>query len=375
MVISFHILSFLFRDKKYINHYNQFHDPEIIKIDDLKYLPLINLIIPAWKEGEKFEICLNSVKKLSYPNLKIIINAGGNEQTIKIAEKFKKFDNFIILHQRFGASRPSLGKIRALNECLDHISEGLVYFIDADAIFEEETLLRVIYPIINLNKKVVVSGRRLIPSLKKKDLSKYLVINRNDVYHGDYSREDYKIVSGSNTCLDFEVIQKLGKFTENEKIATDKSMANDINNKGYNIFHLTHYNSRMMDQSLPSDLKSWKRQRSIWLSNNFIYYLKFNKIKNIIKFFLLIIISIYIMIFPIFLFLNYILFTLGVYFFEWIYVQKIRKVIFYLKTTEKKYQFNLNYKFYLKLLGLIIIEMMINITLIYEIIKYKKLVN
>ncbi|MBY9005952.1 MAG: glycosyltransferase family 2 protein, partial [Candidatus Lokiarchaeota archaeon] len=109
---------------KYIIEFNSYQDPEIISLDDLESLPLVNIIVPAWKEGKEFERCLNSIKSLSYPNLKIIVNAGGNEETMRIAESFKKNNNFIILHQKSGADRPSLGKIKAINDCLKYIEEG-----------------------------------------------------------------------------------------------------------------------------------------------------------------------------------------------------------------------------------------------------------
>ncbi|GAH31493.1 unnamed protein product, partial [marine sediment metagenome] len=90
-----------------------------------------------------------SLKNLSYPKLKIIVNAGGNQETIDIAESFRKYDNFLILRQLGGKSRAALGKIKALNECLAHVTEGLIYMTDADCIFNDEIFLRIVKPLIN----------------------------------------------------------------------------------------------------------------------------------------------------------------------------------------------------------------------------------
>ena len=64
----------------------------------MKSFPLLNIFIPAWKEGEVFENCLNSITKLNYPNIKVIVNTGGSEETINIANSFKKYQNFIVLY-------------------------------------------------------------------------------------------------------------------------------------------------------------------------------------------------------------------------------------------------------------------------------------
>ena len=85
LVFIFHILNLIIRDKKYIDALKEFEDPKEISIKDLQYLPLVSIIIPAWKEGKEFQDCLNSIIELKYPKLKVIVNAGGSEETINIA--------------------------------------------------------------------------------------------------------------------------------------------------------------------------------------------------------------------------------------------------------------------------------------------------
>ena len=56
-----------------------YKDPKSLSIDDLKNIPLVNIIVPAWKEGNNFRECLSSITNLNYPNIKVIVNAGGND--------------------------------------------------------------------------------------------------------------------------------------------------------------------------------------------------------------------------------------------------------------------------------------------------------
>ncbi len=142
IIIIYQVMLLLIRDRNYIKALKAFGDPDILKIEDLNELPLVNIIIPAWKEGSLFEDCLLSITKLKYPNLKVIINAGGSEETIRIANSFLIHENFIFFEQKGG------GKMKAINECLEYVYEGIIYSIDADVILTDETLLRLIYPIM-----------------------------------------------------------------------------------------------------------------------------------------------------------------------------------------------------------------------------------
>lgn len=98
LVLIYHFIAFLLFDRLYINAIRQHRDPKNIAITDLDSLPLINIVIPAWKEGKEFRDCLDSITKISYPHIKTIINAGGSEECLSIANLFRKYDNFIILN-------------------------------------------------------------------------------------------------------------------------------------------------------------------------------------------------------------------------------------------------------------------------------------
>ena len=138
---------------KYIRTLKRFEEQKVITLEDLKETPLVNIFVPAWKEGEVFEGCLLNITKLIYPNLKVIVNAGGKDQTIRIANSFKKFENFIIIHQKKGG-----GKINAINDCLPLVTEGLICLMDADLYIKDEDLLKTLNIIISKNEDIVVSS-------------------------------------------------------------------------------------------------------------------------------------------------------------------------------------------------------------------------
>ena len=309
IVFLWHLLLYIFRDRKYIKTSKKSVDTIKITIDDLLELPLVNFIIPAWKESNYFKECLFSITKLSYPNIKVIINAGGDEETIKIADSFKKHKNFIILRQMGGKSRAAFGKIRALNECLDYVTEGLIYLIDADCYVTDDILIRIIYPIVNKNEDVVISTYRPLKSQLNKDLIKYLQICRFVVFRGKIKQYSPTMVSGSNTCVTFKVLKAIGKFNESRMIAEDYSRGYDITSKGFEIHNLYDYQSRMYS-AYPDTLKEYLIQRKRHIENSLLLSYKKKDSKYFLKFFIMTFISLYIFIIPLLILVYFVLFLM-----------------------------------------------------------------
>ncbi|MFX1388571.1 MAG: glycosyltransferase [Promethearchaeota archaeon] len=358
IIIIIYTLLYFLRDRKNIKIYLNFKDPDFLPLNALNILPLVNIIIPAWKEGTIFKNLLVSIKNLTYPAIKVIVNAGGNDETIEIANSFKKYDNFIILYQKRGADRPSLGKIRALNECLQFISEGIVYFIDADSYLSDEILLRMIYPITNLDENIVLGGVRPLKNQESKDLVKYLLFDRFYSPKTKFSRHvSNPPITGQSLCLKYEVIKSIGRFTENKNYATDKSMGIDIYSKGFNSYLLYDYRHRIyVDYS--STISELIHQKTIWIENALFFSFK-NKKLNIVKFLFSFLISLYIISFPFLLFIHSAFFLIGVLMLLIIYFLKIKKLLFFKRVVNKEFYEKYGIIFFLKLIFYIFIEVII----------------
>ncbi len=370
LIIFNHILFYLIRDRKYIRAVKKNRDPETISINDLKELPLINILVPAWKEGKEFKECLLSITKLSYPSIKIIVNAGGSQETITIANSFKKYNTFLILHQKGGKSRAALGKIRALNECLDYVNEGLVYFIDADCYLTDELLLRMIFPIINENEKVIRgSGLRPLKSQENNDLVNYLQFNRMRFFRYKFTRYHKTSISGANTCLSYEVIKSIRKFKEDSLFGEDVSRGLDIISKGFKIYWLTDYRSRMYTY-FPGTIKEHILDRIRYIENLLIFSYKTKKIKNILKVLFFFLVSVYFLIFPVFLILNLGLFFIGVFILCSIYLKRVRAYLVFKNLVDKKYYTKFRKRVFLKMIYYIYIETISKILIPFHFIKY-----
>ncbi len=359
-ILSYSIVKYYIRDRKYITTLKEFREIERVTIEDLKDRPLVNIIIPAWKEGEIFNGCLLSIMKLTYPKLNIIVNAGGSEETISIANSFKKHDNFTIINQKEGE-----GKIKAINDCLKYISEGIVYLIDADIYLDDEIFFQMLYSIINNKEKVTVSRTKPHKSIQNKDLAKYLYFNRNPWFSHQFSL--YSKIITQNTILSYEIIDKVSPFSEGISSDDNLVIGLDIRNKGYKIINIQN----MVESfNFPIKIKDYYTQNLRWIENSQIFNLKNNKIK-FFKFFFVFLISICLLIFSFLLFVNLYLFLFGFLILLSYYLKKIRKVIFY-KLNNKKDAIPVNFKFFFKLIYYIYIDALVVIIAFFEILFYRK---
>jgi len=350
LIIVHQILLFFTRDISHIKVLKNFDDPEVVNISDLKDLPLVNIIIPAWKEGKLFEDCLLSITKLNYPHLKVIVSAGGNEETIQIVNSFKKFKNFIILKQKPG------GKMKALNDCLNYVSKGIIYSIDADVILNNEILLRMLYPLVNENQYVTAGSVRPLKFQENIDIVKYMLINRNTNFRIKFSRIGRVEISGPNSCFKYEVIEKIGNFFDDKLfLASDRFRGPLIFSKGFKIYWLTDYRGKIFTL-FPDSLKKYVLQEFRWRMNSLTNpYLK-NKVKIYIKFFLSFLISMYLFSSPFFVFFNINLALIGLIMLLNKYLKKLRKIVFFKRTVNKKFYEKFGLLFFLKLVFFIYID-------------------
>ncbi len=361
LVFLYHILAYFTRDRKYIGELKKYKPQKKISLDNLNELPLVNLIIPAWKEGKIFEKCLLALKRLEYPNLNIIINAGGSEETIIIANTFKKYDFFTILYQKAGE-----GKIKAINDCLKHVSKGFVYIIDADIILNDPILIHMLYILINENEDIVVSPIKPANSIKNKDLVKFAYINRNSFFDHKFSRYSYSFTQ--LTGMKYKVIKSIDKFVEGRLADDGTSMGMDVLNKNFKIFYL--FEQKVESFNYPTKQVDYFSQNLRWIEN-YLYNPFINRNIRMLKFFIVALVSIYFYLLPLSVFFNIFIFFFGMIFLFSIYMKKLRKILFF-KITNKSEKLKLKPIFFIKLIFYLYIDFLINIISFSEMLFYRK---
>ncbi|MFX1279833.1 MAG: glycosyltransferase [Promethearchaeota archaeon] len=358
-IFFYHFFLYFLRDKKYITNLRNFSDYNHPQIENFKELPLINIIIPAWKEGEIFRKCLNNLFSLDYPHLNIIVNAGGNEDTISIADSFKSNDNYKYLLQEKGG-----GKVKAINDCISQVKEGLICLLDADIYLTDDDLLNMLHIILKKNESIVASFLKPHHSQVKKNFIRYLYINRNALFRYKFTRYSKNAISQC-TLLKLDVIKRIGKFTEKRLIGDDRSIGLDLMEKNLEIYQL---NSKGVQSfNFPSNLKDYCSQNVRWIQNVYHNLIRKSK-KRILIFIILIIGGLYLIIFPLLFFINSAFFFVGILLIFYLYLKKVRKICFFKNTTDKIYFGKNSIYFYILLIFFIYLDCIIAIYTALELI-------
>jgi len=360
-VLIYHFLTYFLRDKKYITKYMVREHQNIVKLEDLIEIPLVNIIVPAWKEGETFRACLKSIADLSYPKLNVIITVGGNDETIKIANSFKKNDHFKIIYQKSGE-----GKIKAINDCFKHISKGIVYLIDSDVLLTDNILIRMLFKLLNNKEDIVVS--QVIPhkSLLNSDIVKFIHVNRDIRLRNKWIRYLHTVTQ--NTAMKYSVIQSINKFSEKRKLDDGHSMGSDIIAHDFKIYYLYEINVESFNYS--TKLSNYIDQNIRWIENVLYRFLKDRRFL-VLKFIGVVILSIYVYISPFLLAFSFYFLLYGFIIFLSFYLKIVRKILIF-KVINEKSSIRFQPLFFSKLIFYILINFLINIIVFFEMIFYRK---
>ena len=86
-----------------------------------------------------------------------------------------------------------------------------MHLIDADVYLNDESIIRMILPIVNENEVLVVSALKPHKSIINKGIVKFIYINRNNRLRKKLSRYSSRVV-GPSTAIKHDIIKKIGKF-------------------------------------------------------------------------------------------------------------------------------------------------------------------
>ncbi|MGH9782965.1 MAG: glycosyltransferase family 2 protein, partial [Terriglobia bacterium] len=140
--------------------------------------PPVSVIVPAFNEENSIILTVESLLKLDYPALEIIVvDDGSTDQTLsKLVEHFQLVKMDLICRSRLSAtppaafyhnphiapltvvSKPNGGKPDALNVGINMARSPYFCTIDADCILEKDSLLRLMYPVIQSPTNTVLSA-------------------------------------------------------------------------------------------------------------------------------------------------------------------------------------------------------------------------
>lgn len=112
----------------------------VLGIREIRELPPISILVPAYNEGLVLERALTSLMQLEYPEYEVVvIDDGSSDDTLEIASKWEgqRGPGFFRV-----ITKPNGGKASALNAGIAHSLHPLIMCMDADSYLEPRTLLK-----------------------------------------------------------------------------------------------------------------------------------------------------------------------------------------------------------------------------------------
>lgn len=232
--------------------------------------PHTSILVAAWNEAEHIEAHIESFRALSYPAKKLILCAGGADDTFARATPYRSAE-VTVLEQR-----PGEGKQRALQRCLPHATGTIIVLSDADCIFSDEAFLRLVEPIVLGRARVVTGISQPRIAQRHNNIVQYQWFT--DLAWSSRLPLTVDGVLGRNCAIARDVLDHIGGFASPARTGTDYVLSRLLTRAGYEIWAVP-------DSRIATDypdgpqpyLQMWRR----WNKNLLIHGLHFGAWKDV----------------------------------------------------------------------------------------------
>tara|TARA_B100001971_G_scaffold131138_1_gene121101 strand:- start:8559 stop:9812 length:1254 start_codon:yes stop_codon:yes gene_type:complete len=241
---------------------------------ELKKLPFVSIIIPAFNEGKRIRPTIGSVLKLNYPKNKyelLIINDGSTDNTSKVTKEIinnNKGFNIRLIEQK------NKGKGAALNNALRQSKAEFFVCLDADSYVTKDALHKLLPEFADENVASVLpllKVRKPKNVLQKMQWLEYLV---NIFYKELMGKLDcIHVAPGPFSIYRKSILEEVGGFDENN-LTEDLEISLRLQQHNYRIIQLLNADVYTI---APSSFKELSKQRNRWYKGSLINAFKYRK--------------------------------------------------------------------------------------------------
>ena len=229
-------------------------------LPELSHTPKISVLVAAWNEQPHLKTHLESFLNLTYPQIELVLCAGGTDGTLELAHRYAGA-RVKVLEQL-----PGEGKQRALAKAYTLAAGEIIYLTDADSVYEQAALTHLLAPIINGGEQVTTGSMRPLVGQQYHFLPAYLWAV--DTAANLYSPEYVKGLLGANTAVTRQALESSGGLDFAAPTGTDYQLGKRLGRSGYKI---RLAKSSVIATSYPQNLGTYRRRQSRWLRNLLVY--------------------------------------------------------------------------------------------------------
>lgn len=223
---------------------------------DAEQIPRVSILLPAWNEAGTLETCLNALERLRYPNVEIVLCAGGQDATFAIAQRHAR-PGVVVLEQH-----PGEGKQGALRRSFPAATGEIIFLTDADCLLDDETFERTLAPIL-AGEDVAVTGA-WEPREQQRSLPLVQYQWAHHAYRELWMPDEAPALDGRNAAVRRIPLEKAGAFEVEAPIGTDLAQSKQLQAAGYAI---RFARGSRVQTDYPTTLKAYRKQRSRWFRN------------------------------------------------------------------------------------------------------------
>lgn len=239
-------------------------------IPTLARTPRISVLVAAWNESEHIDAHMRSFLALGYPDIELILCAGGSDDTLERARRYAD-DRMIILDQH-----PGEGKQRALARCLERASGAIIYLTDADCRFSDAALCALAAPLVNGQACVATGVSEPLPDQRCASLVRYQWFG--DELWAAQLPPTVDGVLGRNCALLRRVVEELRVFDTPVHTGTDYFLSRRLVQAGYTIHAVPQ--SRVATE-YPATCQAYVRMWRRWNKNLLIHGVRFGAWRDV----------------------------------------------------------------------------------------------
>lgn len=238
----------------------------------LQRRPSVSVLVAAWNEAASIEAHLRSFLALRYPQIELILCAGGDDATLMLARHLAS-DRVTVIEQRRGD-----GKQRSLARCLEHASGEVVVLTDADCMYDDEALERLLAPIVNEGERITTGASRPLDSQMCQVLPRYLWAS--DVVASSQAPAYADGILGRNAAITRAALDQAGGLGFEARTGTDYQLAKRLLASGAAIRAVPE---SVVPTAYPDTLASYRSRQSRWLRNLLIYGARYRAYADIAR--------------------------------------------------------------------------------------------
>lgn len=226
----------------------------------LSCTPRVSALVAAWNEQFQIDNHIRSFLALNYSNIELILCAGGTDDTLQRAQRYEG-GCITVLEQC-----PGEGKQRALARCLQHASGDIIYLLDADCVYLDSALTRLLMPLVEEGEQVATGSTCPLAEQSDKILPTYLFALET-VWT---ARQPMHIqgLQGANTAITRRALDKINGLDFAAPTGTDYLLAQRLIKSGIAIRYVS---TSIIPTEYPRTIRTYLRQRSRWLRNLLIH--------------------------------------------------------------------------------------------------------